>query len=68
MARSYWGRYARGWQKEPGLCMADTELRIALLIDADNAPASRIEPILTELARHGVANVRRTYGDRKSNV
>src|SRR5690606_6230305 len=46
--------------------MADTELRIALLIDADNAPASRIEPILTELARHGVANVRRAYGNWKS--
>ncbi|MGO1541564.1 MAG: NYN domain-containing protein [Luteimonas sp.] len=46
--------------------MADTELRIALLIDADNAPASRIEPILTELARHGVANVRRAYGNWKN--
>lgn len=46
--------------------MADNELRLALLIDADNAPASRIEPILTELARHGVANVRRAYGNWKS--
>lgn len=46
--------------------MADSELRIALLIDADNAPASRIEPILTELARHGVANVRRAYGNWKN--
>lgn len=46
--------------------MAETELRIALLIDADNAPAARIEPILTELARHGVANVRRAYGNWKN--
>lgn len=46
--------------------MADAELRLALLIDADNAPASKIEPILTELARHGVANVRRAYGNWKS--
>lgn len=46
--------------------MADTELRIALLIDADNAPAGKIEPILTELARHGVANVRRAYGNWKN--
>ena len=46
--------------------MADTEKRIALLIDADNAPASKIEVILAELARHGVANVRRAYGNWKS--
>ncbi|MEZ0471712.1 NYN domain-containing protein [Luteimonas salinilitoris] len=46
--------------------MAETELRIALLIDADNAPAAKIEPILTELARHGVANVRRAYGNWKN--
>ncbi|NZA25278.1 NYN domain-containing protein [Luteimonas sp. SJ-92] len=46
--------------------MADTELRIALLIDADNAPSGKIEPILTELARHGVANVRRAYGNWKN--
>ena len=37
--------------------------RIALLIDADNAPASKIEVILAEIARHGVANVRRAYGN-----
>ncbi|MCD9032721.1 NYN domain-containing protein [Luteimonas sp. Y-2-2-4F] len=46
--------------------MADNELRLALLIDADNAPASKIESILTELARHGVANVRRAYGNWKN--
>ncbi len=46
--------------------MADTEKRIALLIDADNAPASKIEVILAEIARHGVANVRRAYGNWKS--
>lgn len=36
---------------------------IALLIDADNAPASRIEFIITELASHGVVNIRRAYGN-----
>ena len=46
--------------------MADNEKRIALLIDADNAPASKIDVILAELARHGVANVRRAYGNWKS--
>ncbi len=42
------------------------EKRIALLIDADNAPASKIDLVLAEVARHGVANVRRAYGDWKS--
>jgi uncharacterized protein (TIGR00288 family) len=46
--------------------MDDGEMRIALLIDADNAPASKIDVILAEVARHGVANVRRAYGDWKS--
>jgi uncharacterized protein (TIGR00288 family) len=46
--------------------MDDSEKRIALLIDADNAPASKIDVILAEVARHGAANVRRAYGDWKS--
>ena len=36
---------------------------IALLIDADNAPAGKIEFILSELASHGVVNIRRAYGN-----
>jgi uncharacterized LabA/DUF88 family protein len=39
------------------------EANIALLIDADNAPASKIAAILTELAKYGVATVRRAYGN-----
>ena len=46
--------------------MAADEKRIALLIDADNAPAAKIDVILAEVARHGVANVRRAYGDWKN--
>ncbi len=46
--------------------MVDAEKRIALLIDADNAPASKIDVILAEVARHGSANVRRAYGNWKS--
>lgn len=42
------------------------EKRIALLIDADNAPASKIDVVLAEVARHGVASIRRAYGDWKS--
>ncbi len=46
--------------------MTDGEKRLALLIDADNAPASKIDRILGEVARHGAANVRRAYGNWKS--
>ena len=46
--------------------MSEGERRIALLIDADNAPAAKIDVILAEVARHGAANVRRAYGDWKS--
>jgi len=39
--------------------------RIALLIDADNSPARKIDVILAELAKIGVANIRRAYGNWK---
>ena len=45
--------------------MKDKE-KIALFIDADNAPASKIDVILSELARYGVVNIRRAYGNWKS--
>ena len=38
---------------------------IALLIDADNAPASKIEFIISELATLGQVNIRRAYGNWK---
>jgi len=34
---------------------------IALLIDADNAPSGKIDFIRSELAGHGVVNIRRAY-------
>jgi uncharacterized protein (TIGR00288 family) len=37
--------------------------KIALLIDADNAPAAKIEAVIAELAQYGVANIRRAYGN-----
>jgi uncharacterized LabA/DUF88 family protein len=46
--------------------MQQSELKIALLIDADNAPASKIEAIVSELAKYGVANIRKAYGNWKS--
>ncbi len=41
----------------------ETHLRLAVLIDADNAQAKVIEPLLAEVARFGDATVRRIYGD-----
>ena len=41
----------------------ERQLRIALLIDADNAPADKIDEILTELSTLGEINVRRAYGN-----
>jgi uncharacterized LabA/DUF88 family protein len=41
----------------------DERMRIALLIDADNASTSSLEYVLDEIANFGAANVRRAYGD-----
>jgi uncharacterized LabA/DUF88 family protein len=38
---------------------------IALLIDADNSPSAKIDFIISELASHGVVNIRRAYGNWK---
>lgn len=46
--------------------MQQLKPRIALLIDADNAPAPKIEAILSEIAKYGVANIRRAYGNWKN--
>ncbi len=44
--------------------MAEEERHnIALFIDADNTPASKIDFILSELARYGTVNMRRAYGN-----
>ncbi|MCF4151032.1 NYN domain-containing protein [Dethiosulfovibrio sp. F2B] len=37
--------------------------RLAVLIDADNARPSITEPLLAEVAKYGVASVKRIYGD-----
>jgi uncharacterized LabA/DUF88 family protein len=39
--------------------------RVALLIDADNAPASKIDVILNELSTFGETSIRRAYGNWK---
>ncbi|WP_049236451.1 NYN domain-containing protein [Moraxella canis] len=40
---------------------------VALFIDADNAPAKKIEFILSELAKFGTINIRKIYGDWKNH-
>jgi uncharacterized LabA/DUF88 family protein len=42
-----------------------TKPRVALLIDADNAPASKIDLILNELSTFGETSIRRAYGNWK---
>lgn len=37
--------------------------RLAVLIDADNASAKIIQPLLNEIAKYGTAHVKRIYGD-----
>lgn len=42
---------------------SSADRRIALLIDADNVPHSKIAEMLAELSKYGTANIRRAYGD-----
>ena len=43
------------------------EMRIALLIDGDNAQASLIKEIIAEVSKYGKATIRRIYGDWTSS-
>jgi len=47
----------------------DLKQRIALFIDADNAPADRFEEVLSEVAKYGVVTIRKAYGNwKKSSI
>lgn len=37
--------------------------RLAVLIDAENAPLWAVEPLLTDVARYGKVQIKRAYGD-----
>lgn len=44
--------------------MSDEKIeRLVVLIDADNAQPSIVEGLLSEIAKYGMANVKRIYGD-----
>jgi uncharacterized LabA/DUF88 family protein len=42
---------------------AENASRLAVLIDADNAPPTMVQGLLAEIAKYGTAHVRRAYGD-----
>lgn len=41
----------------------EQQLNLAVLIDADNVSHSLVEPLFAEIAKYGVASVKRIYGD-----
>lgn len=43
--------------------MTTSNKKLAVLIDADNAPADVIDRLLEEIAKYGIASVKRIYGD-----
>ncbi|MEV0360633.1 NYN domain-containing protein [Nocardia sp. NPDC050697] len=43
--------------------MGENQMRLAVLIDADNASPVMAEPLLAEIAKYGTAHVKRAYGD-----
>jgi len=46
--------------------MDEPKQKIALFIDADNAPASKFEDVLSEVAKYGVVTIRKAYGNWKN--
>ena len=46
----------------------DYSAKLAVLIDADNAPADIIDALLEEIAKYGIASVKRIYGDWSSGL
>ena len=46
----------------------ESDRRIAILIDGDNAQASLIEEMLVEAGKYGNATIRRVYGDWSSQM
>ncbi|MCD7775414.1 MAG: NYN domain-containing protein, partial [Clostridiales bacterium] len=42
---------------------SSSDIKFAVLIDADNIPYSYIRGILSEIARYGTPTIKRIYGD-----
>jgi hypothetical protein len=45
------------------MARSESQLKLAVLIDADNTPAAIVEGLIAEIAKLGVASVKRIYGD-----
>ena len=43
--------------------MKSDELKLAVLIDADNIPYANIKGMLSEIAKFGIPTIKRIYGD-----
>jgi len=52
---------------QPSGLAENSQAKLAVLIDADNTQPSIIEGLLDEVAKYGVASVKRIYGDWTSN-
>jgi hypothetical protein len=52
-----------GARTPPGALQDEGQRRLAVLIDADNAQASVIDGLLGEVAKYGIASVKRIYGN-----
>jgi uncharacterized LabA/DUF88 family protein len=50
-------------QKRKKMSEKKGDLKLAVLIDADNAQASIISNLLKEIAKYGISNIKRAYGD-----
>ena len=49
--------------------MENSELRLAVLIDAENVPYHNVKGMLEEIAKYGIPTIKRIYGDwTKPNV
>lgn len=48
------------------MSLNDNNLRLAVLIDADNAPRDCLQGVMEELAIYGTPNLKRAYGDWSS--
>ena len=46
----------------------DNNLRLAVLIDADNAPRDCLQGVMEELAIYGTPNIKRAYGDWSTSI
>lgn len=47
----------------------NSELRLAVLIDAENVPSANIKGIIEEIAKYGIPTIKRIYGDwTKPNI